>query len=103
MDCVIWNGYKDRDGYGLFHLNGKLVRLHRLVFFMYNGYYPAVVRHRCDNPSCVNHEHLQAGTNADNVRDRDERGRTAKGDRHHFAKYDEETIRQVVDLRDTGM
>lgn len=37
-----------------------------------------VPRHTCDNPACVRHDHLLVGTQADNNRDRDERGRLAR-------------------------
>jgi len=41
-----------------------------------------VVRHRCDNPRCINPVHLERGTQLDNVRDRVERDRSAKGERN---------------------
>lgn len=62
---------------------GRCVRLHRMVYACKMGVHlndiaGVVVRHTCDNPRCVNPEHLIGGTKADNNRDRAERGRSAK-------------------------
>lgn len=64
-------------------VRSRCVRLHRLVFAEKLGksledIKGVVVRHTCDNPRCINPEHLVAGTFADNNRDRAERGRSAK-------------------------
>lgn len=61
----------------------RCVMLHRLVYSQHSGVSLAamadlVVRHICDNPRCINPEHLLLGTKADNNRDRAERGRSAK-------------------------
>ena len=82
--CWNWTGWKDEEGYGRFtaQRNGKYVswRSHR---WMYSQTYELdalmVVRHSCDNPSCVNPEHLSVGTHADNMRDKMERGRWSGG------------------------
>ena len=55
-----------------------------------------VVRHKCDNPPCVNPNHLEVGTQRDNVRDMQERGRGLVGERHPMAKL---TRKQVDDIR----
>jgi hypothetical protein len=91
-ECWPWVGARDRDGYGLFMLNadsmsnGRRVCMHaqRFAWMLVNGPVPGGlhVLHHCDNPCCVNHAHLFLGTNADNVADRDRKGRTAKGDHH---------------------
>lgn len=79
--CWEWNGKRHEHGYGLLTapllgLHG--VRVHRLMWEMHNGPIEnpeLVVRHRCDNPPCVNPHHLELGTQADNSRDMFERGR----------------------------
>lgn len=74
------------EGYALVSKPGvrsRCVRLHRLVYCKAHGLALAdisgkAVRHTCDNPRCINPEHLLLGTWADNNRDRAERGRSAK-------------------------
>lgn len=83
--CWVWTGQTHGFGYG--YVRGpdlKKARAHRLSYEMAKGAIPDgfVVRHMCDNPSCVNPAHLEVGTMADNIQDRDRRGRTAIGDRH---------------------
>ena len=74
--CYIWHGSLNNNGYGNFWVNGKACKAHRYSFFLHNGFYPKVVRHICDNPSCVNPKHLLAGDQADNMKDCSARGRT---------------------------
>ena len=75
--CWTWQGFTDKDGYGTFKVSGKSVRAHRFAFELTNGAVPLglSVLHLCDNPSCVRSDHLYVGTQRDNVRDRDSRGR----------------------------
>jgi hypothetical protein len=53
--------------------------LHRKVYYKHTGLLPEVVRHTCDNPRCINPLHLIGGTQLDNVRDMDSRGRRKVG------------------------
>ena len=55
---------------------------HRKVYYEATGELPEVVRHKCDNPRCVNPEHLEGGTQKDNMADMYERNRA--GDRRNF-------------------
>lgn len=89
--CWLWSAMADRDGYGRFHADGKMVGAHRFSFEVYVGPIPGDlhVLHRCDEPSCVNPAHLFLGTNADNVADRDAKGRQAIGDRNASRLYPE--------------
>ena len=85
--CIEWQYAKDRDGYGRVRMFGKNQQVHRLTYRMYHDIdkdeMPKVVRHSCDNPSCYNIEHLEGGTDADNVRDCLERGRHNQANKTH--------------------
>jgi hypothetical protein len=76
-ECWEWRGGRDSDGYGIFWADRKSWRATR---WLYNHWIAPlqpgqVVRHRCDNPPCVNPSHLVAGTPRDNTRDMLDRGR----------------------------
>ena len=79
--CVEWRGGRDRDGYGISYVGGRR-GAHRFTWEKTYGKIPDgfCVLHHCDNPPCVNPEHLFLGTNLDNVRDRDAKGRQAHGE-----------------------
>ena len=66
----------------------KNVPAHRAYYMAINNCFDlpsnVVVRHKCDNPRCVNIMHLLCGSHADNVRDKIERGRCAKS--HKYAQ-----------------
>lgn len=73
--CHEWQGALDKDGYGYVKVDGKLPRVHRVMYEICIGAVPAgmLVRHTCDNRKCCNPEHLILGTIADNNRDRFQR------------------------------
>jgi hypothetical protein len=75
--CWVWSGFTDRDGYGTIKVSGISRRAHRVAYEVWHGPIAEnlVVRHRCDNASCVNPNHLLVGTHAENVQDMDARGR----------------------------
>jgi len=97
-------------GYSVVWFEGKHVREHRLNYAKANGLRLSdlsgkVVRHKCDNPGCVNPEHLEIGTQAENVRDMVERSRkvTVRGSKHKFAKLKEEDIPAIRQLSGSGL
>jgi hypothetical protein len=98
-ECWEWTACTDRDGYGRFSVNGKKCRAHRVAVRI-DGRNPTekVVRHTCDNPSCVNPNHLKLGTQSQNIRDRDRRGRQAKGAQNGQSKL---SPNEVLDIRNS--
>jgi hypothetical protein len=83
-DCWEWRGQRDKDGYGQCAFHGSIRRAHRLAFRFTTGEESKVVCHRCDNPACCNPHHLFGGTQTDNIRDRDRKGRMARGQRGRY-------------------
>jgi hypothetical protein len=76
-DCWTWTGFKNELGYGLFSLDHKHVKAHRVSWMVANGKIPdgLCVLHSCDNPICVNPSHLFLGTMKDNTQDMLAKGR----------------------------
>ena len=84
-ECWPWNGAYGTKGYGRLTIRGTKVRecaAHRLSYEIHNGPIDPelLVRHKCDNPACVNPAHLVVGTYADNSDDMTSRGRQARGE-----------------------
>jgi hypothetical protein len=80
--CNVWTGCRNSDGYGQFRDGGGMRLAHRVAWELAHGQDPDVrlVMHlACDNPACVNVEHLGIGTHADNMRDMVAKGRQARG------------------------
>jgi hypothetical protein len=79
--CRIWEGKKNMHGYGMVKIAKKEHRAHRIVFYALhpNTNPQLVVRHKCDNPACVNPQHLEAGTVQENMMDMVKRGRHRGG------------------------
>ena len=73
--CCIWKGAVNSDGYAAMFNN---VKVHRLVYLLAKGYYGGLgtlIRHSCDNPLCINPEHLLLGTHQENMNDKFVRNR----------------------------
>ena len=116
-ECWLWTGATGPKGYGKFSVgpshdrNGRrrnsMVSAHRFAWELANGPIPegkgfhgTCVLHRCDTPRCVRDAHLFLGTNADNVRDMDNKGRRVSvnpvGEQHPLHKL---TAGQAGEIR----
>jgi len=82
--CWTWTGGRTRTGYGSVWTDGKHKRAHRVAWELAHGEilqrWPKngnglCVLHTCDNPLCMNPNHLFLGSKGDNNRDRDQKGR----------------------------
>jgi hypothetical protein len=95
--CWIWKAVVRSDGYGQFRVGPKMVGAHRVSYELFKGAIPQGMRvlHRCDNPLCVNPEHLFLGTQADNVADMVQKGRKAKGQKTNRTNLTEDDIRAI--------
>ena len=97
--CSLWMGRTDRDGYGKITRAGRTLRAHRVAYELFISPIPKGVHvlHHCDTPPCVNPDHLWLGTNADNIRDRDQKGRAAKqaGEQNGKARLTDKDARAI--------
>ena len=91
--CIVWTGTKNRAGYGMIHFAKMLgegwepstsasrahYMAHHNVILERNQF----VCHKCDNPACVNIDHLFVGTPTENIQDCIKKGRRAKEYKPH--------------------
>lgn len=100
-DCWEWQSYKSKEGYGKFGAMGETLA-HRVSYRLHKGEIPEgmFVCHSCDNPSCVNPDHLWLGTNSDNQIDCVKKGRARRvpqiGEKNGSSKLNEV---QVIEIR----
>lgn len=108
--CWEWKGYRTKKGYGTIGSGkGKQLRAHRLSWEIHNGLEAPdnmLVCHTCDNPSCVNPNHLFLGTPQQNVDDMIVKGRLNPSKKKRdpknapYKKISEEEVRQIRSLYD---
>jgi len=109
--CWEWQGYKVK-GYGRMMTGSRITNnrkssgAHRISYETFIGAIPheMYVCHRCDNPCCINPEHLFIGTHQDNVNDREKKCRNnpQRGEFHGMAKLKEHDVIFARELRSSG-
>lgn len=98
--CFLWMGsIRGRMGYGGYRFQGKMKNAHQVSYILYKGEIPEgkIVCHTCNNPLCVNPNHLYAGTYSDNTRQAVAEGRqfVAAGEKNGQAKLTWTDVRAI--------
>lgn len=95
--CIVWLGHLNNMGYGRLSVNGSMQYAHRASYELAHGKIQSGmnVLHRCDEPTCVNPDHLFLGSHADNVADKVRKGRQLKGSKVGGSKLTEALARKI--------
>ena len=103
-DCWHWTGYLNK-GYGSIRINGKMIKAHRFSYELHKGDIPEsmFILHSCDNSMCVNPEHLSVGSHEDNMRDKVNKNRQAKGSNNGNSKLTQEQVREIKNKINLGI
>jgi len=102
--CWEWRGTISVRGYGRVSFMYRHLMAHRFSYEIHCGPIPLgyVVRHRCDNPPCVNPEHLETGTQGENLRDMVERDRMPRGSSRPNALLSWGKVEEIRSSQETG-
>ena len=97
---LITDGYSVGIGYKKIRADGKDWYAHRLAYHMCCAEITSeVIMHSCDNPNCIQPEHLFDGTHADNVADKVAKRRHCFGEGHYKSKLTWEQVNEMRALR----
>lgn len=105
--CWDWTGSDSGNGYGCMRFPQKVVSAHRIRWTIHYGPIPKGmhVLHKCDVKECTNPKHLYLGTNADNMRDKRLKGRSARlrGDKSPSSILTEKKVGRIKTLLKKGV
>lgn len=100
--CWEWLGTVNHLGYGKTKFQGKHMTTHRVAWLLTYGVTPNFLLHSCDNAKCANPSHLREGTPQENMKDKVERNRSAKGEGHGMSKLKDSDVRQIKQMLASG-
>ncbi len=120
--CWAWTAPLNPDGYGMYSYERRSIGAHRVSYYLRHGRptdKTMQVLHKCDNPACVNPDHLFLGTQKDNIQDCIKKGRhtvpfldpkwskkrmecTPRGIHNGMAKMNPESVKELRQLRSQG-
>ncbi len=112
--CWLWTGAKQHPkrsqpiGYGVMLVRPRpryAMLAHRLSWELFRSPVPDALRvlHKCDNPPCVNPDHLFLGTQGDNMEDCVSKGRKEKGESHFRARLTESQVLEIRGKHESGI
>ena len=95
--CWVWQAAVDSCGYGRIRVNGPHQKASRVAYALTRGDIPdgMCVCHRCDNPACVNPNHLFLGNHSQNMRDMVRKGRSTRGARNNQSVLSESDVIEI--------
>lgn len=102
--CWIWTRSKSKKGYGQFGIGRNQFLVHRILLTLkesrcIDGF---LACHHCDNPSCVNPDHLWVGTTQENTLDMLKKGRSLKGEDHPMRTLNKDFVIKIRLLYEGG-
>lgn len=105
--CWEWMGMINKAGYGRITIKQKKYLVHRAAYQEFIGLTPnnLLVCHKCDNPKCINPDHLFLGTHKDNGEDKTKKGRAPsfKGSKNPSAKLKEKDVKNIRKMHSKGI